>query len=370
MLVRLEITKMGEEGEGLAEWEGREIRVLNALPGEEVEAEFLARGKTIAVAKEILSPSPDRREPPCPLFPRCGGCQFQHLKYPKQLELKRRRIEKVLGERVEPPISGGELGYRNHARLTARRGEVGFVNRFTHEFVRVDRCLLMSPLINELLSKVQGRCFSTMVSIRVGIRTGEYLIQPNLFLQDLPTGQSFYHEILLGRRFRISASSFFQTNTEGAEEMVRMVREWVGSAGKVVDAYAGVGVFAALLSDLASEVLAIEVSSSAEKDALHNLEGLPNVKFVRGRVEEILPLENVDVLLLDPPREGCSGRVIEAINLSPPRRIVYVSCNPTTLGRDLAKLKGFILEKVQPIDLFAQTKHVECLALLRREDLP
>ncbi|MEM2977834.1 MAG: class I SAM-dependent RNA methyltransferase [Candidatus Hadarchaeales archaeon] len=362
--MRLLIKGMGEGGEGLAEWGGRTVRVLHALPGEEVEAELLGEG--VAVVREVLSPSPDRREPPCPLFPRCAGCQLQHLRYDKQLEFKREKVERALGRRVEPPLSGGELGYRNHARLTARRGEVGFLNKLTGEFVRVDRCLLMSSQVNELLPRVQGRCFSTMVSLRVGVRTGEYLIQPNLFLQDLPTGQPFYHEVLLDRRFRISASSFFQTNTEGAEEMVRTVREWIGSADRILDAYAGVGTFASLLSDLASEVLAVEASPSAEKDALHNLRGLPNVRFVRRRVEEVLPMEGLDVLLLDPPRQGCSERVIEAINRSPPRRIVYVSCNPTTLGRDLARLRGFNLERARPLDLFAQTKHVECVALLER----
>jgi 23S rRNA (uracil1939-C5)-methyltransferase len=266
----------------------------------------------------------------------------------------------------EKSLSCGEWEYRNHARLTVERGEIGFVNKYTEEFIRVDRCLLMAPLINDLLSQLQGRCASTMVSIRVGVRTGEYLIQPELPLSSPATGQPFYHESLLGRRLRISSPSFFQPNTEGAETMIRTVREWMGSADRVMDAYAGVGTFSALLSDLASEVIAVEESPSAERDARFNLRGLSNVRFVRRKVEEVLPMEDLDVLILDPPRQGCSREVLGAITRVPPRRVVYISCNPWTMGRDLRQLKGFTVERVQPIDLFAQTQHIECMALLTR----
>lgn len=265
--------------------------------------------------------------------------------------------------RVEEPLPCGEWEYRNHARLTVQRGEVGFVNKYSEEFLRVDRCLLMAPKINELLSQLQGRCASTMVSIRVGTRTGEYLIQPELPLSEPASGQPFYHEVLLGRRFRISSPSFFQPNTGGAETMIRIMREWIGSAGKVMDAYAGVGTFSSLLSDLAEEVLAVEESPSAERDARFNLRGLANVRFLRKKVEEVLPFEGLDVLILDPPRQGCSRTVVEAVKQSPPKRVIYVSCNPLTMARDIKQL-GFVVERVQPIDLFAQTQHVEALALL------
>ena len=366
-MMRLQITGLSSAGEGLSTWEGKKVRVLGSLPGEEVEARVLREDReVVAVTEEIVTRAPDRVSSPCPLFPRCTGCQLQHLNYPQQLEFKRSKVEQALQVRAEKPVPCGEWGYRNHARLTADRGEIGFVNKYTEEFIRVDRCLLMAPLINDLLSQLQGRCTSTMVSIRVGVRTGEYLIQPELPLPSPATGQPFYHEALLGRRLRISSPSFFQPNTEGAETMVRILREWIGSADRIMDAYAGVGTFSALLSDLASEVVAVEESSSAERDARFNLRGLSNVRFVRSKVEEVLPMEGLDVLILDPPRQGCSKEVLEAITKEPPRRIVYISCNPWTMGRDVRQLKGFTVEKVQPIDLFAQTQHIECMALLTR----
>ncbi|MEM2674522.1 MAG: hypothetical protein QXW77_02660, partial [Candidatus Hadarchaeales archaeon] len=309
--MRLQVAGLSDGGEGVAEVGGRRIKVLGALPGEEVEATMLT--ESVAMVKEVATASPDRVNPPCPLFPRCTGCQLQHLRFPSQLEFKRTKLERILRVRVEPPIPCGEWEYRNHARLTVQRGEVGFVNKYSEEFLRVDRCLLMAPKINELLSKLQDRCTSTMVSIRVGIRTGEYLIQPELPLPEPATGQPFYHELLLGRRFRVSSPSFFQPNTDGTETMIRIMREWIGSAGKIVDAYAGVGTFSALLADLAEEVIAVEESPSAERDARFNLRNLANVTFLRAKVEEVLPLENTDVLILDPPRQGCSLAVLETI---------------------------------------------------------
>jgi 23S rRNA (uracil1939-C5)-methyltransferase len=364
--MRIQVTGLSPAGEGLSNWEGKKIKVLGALPGEEVEARMLTDRGDVAVVEEVITPSSERVSPPCQLFPLCTGCQFQHLRYSSQLEFKRSQVEQILGLPVEPPISCGEWEYRNHARLTVKRKEIGFVNKYTDEFIKVDQCLLMAPLINDLIRQLQGKCTSTMVSIRVGIRTGEYLIQPELPLPTPATGQPFYHEVLLGRRIRISSPSFFQPNTEGAETMIRVLREWIGSAGKIVDAYAGVGTFSAFLSDLASEVIAVEESTSCEKDARFNLRGLSNVKFVKEKVERVLPIKDLDVLILDPPRQGCSKEVLDAITRAPPKRIIYISCNPWSMGRDLKQLRDFVVEKVQLVDLFAQTRHIECMALLVR----
>lgn len=353
-------------GEGIAEVEGKKIRVLGGLPGEELEVSLWGRRRRVAIPVEIVVSHPRRTEPKCPLFPRCTGCQLQHVDYEFQLDFKRKKVEKELGMRVKDPLPCGEWEYRNHARLTCKRNEVGFVNKYTNEFIRVDKCWLMDHKINQLLGQIQGRCKSSMVSIRVGVRTGEYLIQPELPLPDVATGQPFYHELLLGRRFRVSSPSFFQPNTQGAETMVRLVREWIGSADKVMDAYAGVGTFSALLADLSSEVIAVEESPSAEKDASFNLRGISNVRFIRKKVEEVLPTEGLDVLILDPPRQGCSRAVLEAINQAPPKRIIYVSCNPVTMARDIRHLEKFSVDKVQPLDFFAQTQHIEVMALLVR----
>ena len=169
----------------------------------------------------------------------------------------------------------------------------------------------------------------------------------------------------------MSASSFFQVNSAQAEKLVQLVgAELPGQGRLLVDAYAGVGTFAAIFAGRFERVIAIEESPSALGDAEVNLEGVENVEFRRAKVEELLPnlAEEPDVVLLDPPRVGCAPEVLDALVAHAPPTIVYVSCNPTTLARDLKRLtgEGYTLERVTPIDMFPQTAHIECVSRLTR----
>ena len=174
------------------------------------------------------------------------------------------------------------------------------------------------------------------------------------------------------RSFRIASPSFFQVNTPQAETMVKLVHQGLALKGDevLVDAYAGVGTFAALLAPSVQRVIAIEESTAATKDAQVNFAGLANLELRRGRVEDVLASLNPqpDTVILDPPRTGCHPRVLETLNRLAPRRVAYISCDPTALARDLQYLvKGpFRIQEVQPIDLFPQTHHVECIAILSR----
>ncbi|GAF95607.1 unnamed protein product, partial [marine sediment metagenome] len=188
-------------------------------------------------------------------------------------------------------------------------------------------------------------------------------------------GQPCYEEELLGRRFRISAPSFFQVNTPQAENLFDVLRDHLQPRGTelVIDVYAGVGTFATLLAPLVGRVIAVEESAAAVKDAAVNITGLDNIEFLQGKAEEVLPqLEGVpDAAVLDPPRVGCHRRALAALLQLSPRRIIYVSCEPATLARDLKALceGGYRLVAVQPVDMFPQTYHVECVANLVRGDL-
>ena len=371
-------------GEAVAWYGGRQVQVLGGIPGEEVVVEVIRDRPDHLAAQvvEVLVASPHRTLPPCPYFGPCTGCQWQHVDYRHQLQIKREIVKGALGRvglgmvPVAPTLEAPEqYGYRNHARFTVgrRKGELGFVNRETRRFVPVQRCLLMHPWINDALAQLQGRCAETsQLSVRYGANTGDFLIQPSLAnaCVPVPSGQKSYRERLGGREFSVAASSFFQVNTGQAERVVELVKEGLQLSGKglLVDAYAGVGVFAILLALWAGRVIAIEESTSAVRDGKANAQGLHNVEFLRGKTEEVLAgIEDRPWgVVLDPPRAGCQRAAMDALVRLKPRRVVYVSCDPDSLARDLKVLSEgpFALEGVQPVDMFPQTHHVECVATL------
>ena len=390
--IRVELT-LGEltlDGFVRAEYEGRSVFVDYGIPGERVIAELdIERADALfGRVVDVLQPDAERIDAPCQYFGECGGCQWQHVAYARQLEFKRALVIQEL-ERAgfrEPPVSptvGAETpwGYRNHVRFTAkRRGEIGFVRRGTHRFLRVDRCLIADPWVNDAIPQLQGKAGGLhQVAIRRGVKTGELLVHPDLDAlgTSIPSGQKYYHEEVLGHRFRISGASFFQTNTPQAERLICLVREKLALQPHetLADAYAGVGTFAVVLADEVKRVIAIEESSAAVDDAMVNIEGAPNVQYYRGKVEAVLPELNepIDALVLDPPRVGVHRAAIAAVQLRAPGRIAYVSCDPSTLARDLRLLVDglpdaacYELTDVTPVDMFPQTHHIECVASLRR----
>ena len=387
-VLHLTLTAWGRLGEAMAEHAGRNVFVFGGIPGERVVAEVLRvhRKYVSATVIEVVVPSPNRVEPPCPYYGQCTGCQWQHLDYETQLLAKQAKVMDALarvGGFVGPEVldvlevlpSPDEYGYRNHARFTVNRdGVLGFVNRETRRFVRIDNCMLMHQGINDLLQQLQDRCQeTTQLSIRAGKYSGDALVQPTLTHPGIavPTGQKRYIESVDGRNFFVSSPSFFQVNVEQAAQAAAVVKEQLSLSydDVLLDAYTGVGTFAILLAPSVKKVIAVEESSSAVADARENAAGLENVEFVLGRTENVLNglAERPNVVVLDPPRAGCQeGALVSLIEMAPPR-VAYISCDAETLARDLKILcqGGYILDRVVPIDMFPQTHHVECVAVLR-----
>ena len=386
-LATLDLEEIGPLGDTMARLDSETVNVFGGIPGERVVARIVRyrrRRKRLVsgMVAEVIEPSAHRISPPCPYFGPCSGCQWQHIDYGHQLRLKREAVSAALAKYdelrdlpVSDTIPSPEVfGYRNHARFTARReGSLGFVNRITRRFVDVDSCMIMDPGINDTLGELQGKSQETsQLSIRYGTRTSDVLVQPKLDNPDISieTGQTHYRERVLGREFRIASPSFFQVNTAQAEKLVLLVRDRLGLTGAetLVDAYAGVGTFAVLLARYAKRVIAIEESEAAVKDAESNSLGIPNVEFREGKTEDELAKlsERPDALIVDPPRAGCQPPALESIARLAPDRTVYVSCEPETLARDLHALVqgGLTVESVEPVDMFPQTYHVECVATL------
>jgi 23S rRNA (uracil1939-C5)-methyltransferase len=407
----LDIEELAPSGEGVGQYGDLRVAVLGALPGERVRARVYKHGQTEAFARllEVLVPAPERVAAPCPSFGDCGGCQWQHAGYQHQLRLKREQLLSILEltglerarltDLVRPVVGMADpWHYRNHARFSVTRdGSLGFTLAHSRRPMRIDACLLMHPFINQVLALLQGRVRGLhQVAVRYGIRTGQFLIQPRVPQIEhlIETGQPHLEEEVLGRRFRISAASFFQVNTRPdprpldgvlhrpspvlhpdglhsqAEILSLVVLDRLALHGdeQVIDAYCGVGTFSALLAPFARRVIGIEESHAALLDAQHNTRDLANVQFIEGKTEQVLASfeEPVDAVVLDPARPGCRPEVLDALARLRPQRVVYVSCEPATLARDLKRLliAGFSLVEVQPIDMFPQTQHLESVATL------
>lgn len=386
-IARLNLTHMSVSGDSVGEFDGHAINVFGGIPGEVVDAEiyrYRRRKKRViaAMVVKVIRPSKHRVNPPCRYFGPCSGCQWQHIRYPHQLSLKRKMVEDQL---MEYPLladvsvrnvipDSNQLGYRNHARFAVRYGgQIGFSNRITRRFVRIDHCKLMDKKINESLKKLQGLvCETSNLSVRVGVHTSDSLIQPKLTNKkiDVESGQKSYREVLNGRVFKVASPSFFQTNTKQAEKMIDLVGKALELRKDeiLVDAYAGVGTFAFSLAPRVKKVIAIESSLSAVNDAIEFGSDLANVEFRHGKTEEILNGINggINALILDPPRVGCHFDTLKAVLDLKPSRMVYVSCDPQSMCRDINVLVegGYTINDVDILDMFPQTYHIECIVSL------
>jgi 23S rRNA (uracil1939-C5)-methyltransferase len=347
---------------------------------------------------EIHQPSPLRIEASCPVFGTCGGCQLQHMHYAAQLQWKRHVVQQLLldvGGFSDPPLLDTvpcaiPWHYRNHMRFSVNRsGQAGLTARGSHRVLPLTHCPIAHEKINRALTIISTHENARpQVLIRCSAVTNQILMQPTpsaeITQQISDTGLELHsetlEEVLADATFRIRPSSFFQTNTAQAEKMVQMVRDGLLHSTThvpldtltIVDAYCGVGTFARVLAPHVGKVIAIEESASAIKDAQWNLRDVQNVEILKGKVEALLPnlAASIDGLVIDPPRAGCQQVVLDALLQNPVTRIVYVSCDPSTLARDLNILCHlhpiYRLRSVQPLDMFPQTAHIECVALLER----
>ncbi len=379
----------------------REFSFVGGLPGEvaEIEVSWSLPRPGRKRAKRVPAPSvrlvqvleaADARVPaPCPVFGECGGCQLQHMEYLAQLGWKTERMRQLLaaaGFDVALVLSaiGSEppWHYRNHMRFSVNReGQAGLTARGSHRVLPLLACPIADEHINDALALLsEHQLPQPQVLIRYGVATGQMLVQPapseeartKLAAAGLDVRESDIEEAMGGQLFRIRPSSFFQTNTVQANRMAELVLGHLpsGQEKTLVDAYCGVGTFARLMAGHASKVIAIEESASAIRDARWNLRDAPNVEIVQAKVEDILPkmTQPLDGLVIDPPRAGCQRAVLDALVARRVPRIVYVSCGPESLARDLAYLchtkAAYRVISVQPLDMFPQTAHIENIVAL------
>ena len=338
-------------GKGVARHDGKVIFIPFTIAGEEVEVEVTRSKKRFAEANlvSVEKSSPHRVAPQCVYFQRCGGCTYQHIDYAEQLAIKSRQVEQTLlrvGRLPEVPMrpiipSPKTYGYRNRIRVHVSGRDIGFYARESARLLDIESCPIAAPAVNSSLT--------------------------NLRHKSLPEGDYTVTEGGKGSYFR-------QTNEEVAAAMLAYVRTLVEAgrapgSGTLVDAYCGAGFFAKGLVDLFQKAIGIEENSFAVEAARHTAK--PTESYLAGDVADILPIafEGKDpaatFLVIDPPSAGFTPEVGEAILAFKPAEIIYVSCNPGTLARDLALLMpAYKLVSATPCDMFPQTAEIEVIAHL------
>jgi 23S rRNA (uracil1939-C5)-methyltransferase/tRNA (uracil-5-)-methyltransferase len=388
--LEVRIENLTNEGSGVARVEGWVVFVPFALPGERVRCRIYRNHKNYSNADllEVIDPSPDRVTPVCELFGTCGGCQYQHLAYEKQLEWKRRQVEELLQHMarlqhpVQPVISSPQrYGYRSkitphfHRPKGGEVGEIGFLRAGTrHAMVDVKACPIAMPVLNEALARA-----------REAARAGSYKNGATLLLRAGANGvltrpDAITVEQVGTMRFEFLAGDFFQNNPFILADFVAHAVDQAAASGArfLVDAYCGSGLFGICAAPRFEEVIGVEISETAVARAAHNaaLNQLTNCRFLAADASAIfsqVPHPGADtVVLIDPPRAGCSEAFLHQLFQFSPRRVVYVSCNPATQMRDLVLFTqaGYQLSTVQPFDLFPQTRHLECVMTLDRSAAP
>ncbi len=370
-LTTLEISDLAFGGEGVARAGDFVVFVPLVAVGETVEVEITERKPRFARAqlRRVVKSSPQRVAPVCPYFGQCGGCQYQHLAYAEQLAIKHKQIRDLF-ERIgglDPSVIAPVIpcpqpyGYRNRIMIRSQWDKfkqglnVGFIRSDSRLVIDIEKCPIAEPAINDQLREVQAH-----PPPKGGLK---------VVLRIPPPG------------WEVPPDSFFQNNFFLLPALVATVRDFFRSGGArhLADIYCGVGFFSMELAEVVESFVGVEYDALAVKAARRNAEnrGITNGRFIQGTAEEVLPeltksfTPSATAVLLDPPRKGALPATLALLREARPRQVIYVSCHPATMARDLKLLcepGAYRLAALAPHDMFPQTQHVECVADLRLQE--
>ena len=437
---RADVTGFTSDGLGVCRVEGCAVFVPNAAPGETYDLRIEHIGKTAAYGKivSIITRSEARVNRDCPYAKQCGGCDFWHITYEAECEIKRQRVldalNRIGGQNLESlEITGAKtcLSYRNKVQFPVAGGKAGFYKKGTHDLIPVDHCLIQpqcADLAREAVLKWMKECKVSSydesthtglirhIFVRYGEKTGQILLclvcngtdlpkkkrlielltqipgmtsiamnvntrKGNAIMGDVTKtlwGEDAIEDVLCGLRFRISPRSFYQVNRDQAEILYQKAIACAELTGEetVMDLYCGTGTITLCLARKAKRVIGVEVIDAAIVDAKENAKrnGIENAEFFcadAGQAALRLSEEGTrpDVIVVDPPRKGLSADVIEAIDTMSPKKVVYVSCDPATLARDVKLLteRGYSLTHAEAVDLFPRCSHIESIVCMCRQ---
>lgn len=398
------IDRLDHQGRGIGKIDNKTIFVYDALPNELVDVEVIFENKKFMEGKVIkyIKTSNKRIESDCPYYKQCGGCDLRHINYDEELKYKEDKVKQIIKKfssinvNVVKPIVGNDvINYRNKATFHIKC-KVGYYGKKSNEIISINKCLIVDEKINEILSYLKELDLSSVYEIVV--RTSHYLDDSMIVIKGNDIDEKYYidklkdittniiinqnreYKIIYGKgyifdmigdyKFKISPDSFFQINTVQAKRLYDKVLEYLEpNNDRVLDLYCGTGTIGIYVSKYCKEVYGIEINKYAVEDAFINKEinNVNNIDFKCLDASLINIKDKFDKIIVDPPRSGLDKKTINYLLNSDAKRIVYVSCDPITLARDLELLSNkYDIIEITPVDMFSRTYHVENVCLLER----
>lgn len=409
----IKIIDILQDGRGVARTESKTAFIEGAIYGEICNIKVNKEKKNFFEAEKTktLEKSPHYRKPPCPYFYECGGCSIMDINYKTQINLKKNLIKNALAKSAKINIEdieileSKEFGYRNKIRLQiTKEGKLAYNKKYTNELVEIKDCLLAKDLIRENLGQIEN--ITKEISKKhpnsleeITIRANDKEILLNIKIKDekiIPyiknqyknssfninlinkkekvniSGKDYLIYNLLGKKFKITMNDFYQVNDYMTEKLYKAAKEFLGENQKVLDLFCGSATSSIAING--DNVVGIEINKNAIKDANENAKenSLKDYKFIAKNAnyidDKFIKKEKIDAIVVDPPRAGLDKEIIKTIAKTKIKKIVYISCNPQTLARDINRfqIQGYKLEKIKGCDMFSETMHLETVALLSK----
>lgn len=363
-----EVIDMDHLGRGIIKIDGKVVFVNGAITGDIIEVNIIEDKKKYSIGeiKTLITPSKDRREAICKYYNQCGGCNLMHMNYPSQVKYKKAKVQNIIKRysniEIDPIIikSDKEFNYRNKITLHPSKEGLGFNKKNSNEVVKINNCKLAQEPINEVISDLDS-------DEDVILRCNDKEVISNIL------EKSDLIKEIKGYKFKINYNSFFQVNDYICSKLFELIEDFVEKEDNVLDLYSGVGTLSIVASSKAKKVYSVEINEYAYSNSLENikLNNKTNIESILGDSAKVVLSFNkpFDTLIVDPPRSGLDKNTINFILNKKPNKLLYISCDPMSLGRDLNYLKEtYKIKKSYVLDMFPNTHHCETVVVLEKNE--
>lgn len=395
--MNIKIDKYDNEGRGIGYYNNKIVFIPNTIIGETVKATKIEEKEKYIIAKldQVITPSNIRLQSKCPYYGKCGGCTFMHISLDEELRIKQSNLKDLFKRHnlnindIKIIQSKEKYNYRNKITLKIKNNNFGYYNQNSHDFIKIDYCYLVKDSINNLIKQKdlfnikEGEItirsnYNNEILIKIETKEEpainiEQLIQTNkivgIILNNKTTyGENYYIEKINNYLFKVNINSFFQVNNNILEEILNILNK--KTYNTIVDLYCGVGVLGTFINK--QKCYGIEIIPEAIRNAITNAKmNKQDNLYMLGDSSNISKIkDNIDCIIIDPPRSGLNKETIKNIVKITPQELIYMSCNPITLVRDLQILnKLYNIEETYMLEMFPRTKHIECITLLQKKSI-